>query len=333
MLFKDSRKQAVVDHQEYGANPFSDSQPLRGSATAAETGQNDFGSNYVSSPLEATTAVQTGQHDTSSSEQTSTAVATMAEGVPQAAQREAVIIPSTGVKSAGTMRPPKGRRVVIHAASAIALVLVVLGVLTAVVPVDTHGQSGPFGLFKPSTKMSVTQQQKTALITSQIATATAVTQDGYDAGNQSYAYVNTAITPAPTQAPVTPSTSVSGDPVNAAADGTFTDNFTAGQCTYWADEREYALTGYAVPWSGNADEWPYNAPSYGWEVSQTPILHSIIALEPGVQGAGSYGHVAIVESINSDGSLTTSNWNWNGSWGETTYVTFYPGSGVYFIYP
>jgi surface antigen len=271
--------------------------------------------------------------------------------VPRITQRTPIVIPAPQKTSTGTgsIRPPKGRRIVIHATSSIALVLVVFGILSAVHPVDTHGQTGMFGIFKPNMKSSITQQQKTALITAQIATATAVTQDGYDAGNKSsYAFVNTTpkaqptYTP-PTPAPTTASTSSSsssssgsgiiGDPQSASTSGTFVDNFTPGQCTDWAAQREYQLFGLSIPWIGNAYQWSYNAPSYGWQVSSTPRFGSIIVLQPGVQGAGSYGHVAVVERVNSDGSVYTSDYNWNGEWGVVTYVTFQQGSGVSFIYP
>ena len=58
------------------------------------------------------------------------------------------------------------------------------------------------------------------------------------------------------------------------------------------------LTGHFVPWLGNADEWACQAAAYGWVTSTVPNPNgpSIIVLAPGVQGAGSYGHVAVVET-------------------------------------
>ena len=54
----------------------------------------------------------------------------------------------------------------------------------------------------------------------------------------------------------------------------------------------------------------------------------------GVEGAGYFGHVAIVEKINADGSVYTSNYNWygNGGWDILSYVTFMPGPGVSFVW-
>lgn len=110
------------------------------------------------------------------------------------------------------------------------------------------------------------------------------------------------------------------------------NTFPRGQCTWWAEERYARLTGYRIPWMGNAADWNTNARRYsGWVISSVPVVPSIICLQPGAQGAGGFGHVAVVESKNSDGSLRTSNQNWNFT-SATTYVNFRPGAGVSFIY-
>lgn len=98
--------------------------------------------------------------------------------------------------------------------------------------------------------------------------------------------------------------------------------------------RYHQLTGYWVPWLGNAYQWAYGAQVSGWVVSATPRVPSIIVLQPYVQGAGGYGHVAIVERINPDGSVYTSNYNWyaNGGWDTLSYWTFKPGPGVSFVW-
>jgi surface antigen len=98
--------------------------------------------------------------------------------------------------------------------------------------------------------------------------------------------------------------------------------------------RYHALTGYWVPWLGNAYQWAYGASSSGWIVSSTPRVPSIIVLQSGVQGASYIGHVAVVERINADGSVYTSDYNWysNGGWDILSYVTFTPGPGVSFVW-
>lgn len=108
-----------------------------------------------------------------------------------------------------------------------------------------------------------------------------------------------------------------------------------GECTYWANLRYHALTGYWVPWNGNAAEWVASARATpGWHVSRTPQVPSIMVLMPGVQGAGGYGHVAVVEGINEDGSVRTSNMNWysnGGGFDRISGADFIPGPGVYFL--
>ncbi|ORY01072.1 hypothetical protein K493DRAFT_389982 [Basidiobolus meristosporus CBS 931.73] len=113
--------------------------------------------------------------------------------------------------------------------------------------------------------------------------------------------------------------------------------FDNGQCTDWADARYYQLTCYHTQWWGNAKTWPESAMNTpGWVVSDEPRVPSIIAIQPGYQGCDEYGHVAVVESINDDGSVYTSDWNYyiNGYGGPyvTTYVNFWPGEGVSFIW-
>ncbi len=232
--------------------------------------------------------------------------------------RQPVVIPGSQKKSSGTMRPPKGRRAVIHISTGFLMIFIVLIVLAMVIPVGVEGHAKGFGLFPSIVNMVSSKSNDTGLIAAQAATATAVTQDGYDQGNKTYAGVVTG--------PANYGGSVS------ASDAGSLSRFFYGQCTYWANMRYHQLTGHFVPWLGNAGEWAYQAPAYGWAISSQPKVPSIIVLAPGVQGAGWYGHVAVVEKINTDGSVQTSNWNWVGGWAVTTYVNFTPGPGVHFVW-
>jgi surface antigen len=111
--------------------------------------------------------------------------------------------------------------------------------------------------------------------------------------------------------------------------------FPAGECTYYASDRYHQLTSYYVPWSGDAWQWSGNAAQYGWTISSTPIIPSIICLQPGVQGADSkLGHVGVAEKLNSNGSVATTDLNWGttaGARATVSNVDFQPGSGVSFI--
>ena len=81
------------------------------------------------------------------------------------------------------------------------------------------------------------------------------------------------------------------------------NRFSYGYCTWYVYNRR------AVPWLGNAWEWFGQAQAYGWSTGQTPRVGAIL-----VTWESSWGHVAYVESVNSDGSYTVSEMNfvrWN----------------------
>jgi len=224
------------------------------------------------------------------------------------ALRQPVVIRGTNTKSPRTIRPPKGRKGVISIAVISLLFLITLGTAFAVSPlgnVTGHG-TNPIQfvanlVHNNNSNLSLVGQQ---------ATATAVIrQDGYD----------------PTSSGVT--TLPGGGSLN---------RFAFGQCTYWANYRYHQLTGYWVDWLGNAYQWAAGAQAAGWIVSSKPNLKgpSIIVLQSGVEGASYFGHVAVVEKVNSNGSVLTSNFNWyaNGGWDTLSYWTFTPGPGVSFVW-
>lgn len=118
----------------------------------------------------------------------------------------------------------------------------------------------------------------------------------------------------------------------AGVRGTY-NNFPYGQCTWWADQRYFQLHGVYVPWTtnSNANVWTTRAAQYNWKVSTVPTTGSIMMLSPGVEGAFSDGHVAIVEKLLGGSSFQVSQMNWNGGVGVLSYGTFTAEPGVYFI--
>jgi surface antigen len=230
---------------------------------------------------------------------------------PTSSLREPVLIRATGKKSSGTLRPPQGRRWVIHISATIMLILLGVVTLLAVAPAGKADESG-FNPFQSFMNWSQGNSSNPSLLAQQAATVTAVTRDGYQPPtHQNY--------PSLPQAP--------------SGVGTY-DDFTFGQCTYWADYYYHQLTGFWVPWSGDAWEWAYGARADGWNVSSTPHFPSIIVLQPGVQGASGYGHVAVAIGMSGNGVLT-SNMNWyagGGGWDRVSNWVFYPGSGVSFVW-
>jgi surface antigen len=109
--------------------------------------------------------------------------------------------------------------------------------------------------------------------------------------------------------------------------------FPYGQCTWWANQRYFRLHGVFVPWRTQSDAWEWTSRAYqfGWHVSSSPTVGSIIDLQPWVQGAYGLGHVAVVERVLSNGHVIASTMNWGAYPWQVTYVQFTPGPGVTFI--
>ncbi len=109
--------------------------------------------------------------------------------------------------------------------------------------------------------------------------------------------------------------------------------FPYGECTWYANERFHELHGIYVPWTTNSNawQWQYRAYDFHWHVSSTPTVGAIIDLQPWVQGAYGYGHVAVVERVLGNGRVLASTMNWGVYYWEVTYVQFSAGPGVSFI--
>lgn len=92
-------------------------------------------------------------------------------------------------------------------------------------------------------------------------------------------------------------------------------------CTCYAWGRWYELLGYQPSLStGNADTFVDRNTVY--EVGSTPKLGAILCWKYTGSMSGEGGHVAVVEQINDDGSIVTSNSAWGGSYFYTQ--TLYP---------
>jgi surface antigen len=93
------------------------------------------------------------------------------------------------------------------------------------------------------------------------------------------------------------------------------DNFPFGQCTYWvASQRN-------IPWNGNAWEWFGQAQANGRSTGRSPAVGSIMVTWEN----RFYGHVALVEAVNGDGSWTVSEMNYQG-WGIVDRRRIRPGT-------
>jgi peptidoglycan DL-endopeptidase LytE len=76
------------------------------------------------------------------------------------------------------------------------------------------------------------------------------------------------------------------------------NRFSFGYCTWYVYNRR------AVPWLGNAWQWFGNAQAAGFATGQTPRVGAIM-----VTWESSFGHVAIVDAVNPDGSFVVSEMN------------------------
>ena len=96
--------------------------------------------------------------------------------------------------------------------------------------------------------------------------------------------------------------------------------YEEGQCTWWAYVRRQQLGLPVGSHFGNGNMWASSARALGYWVDNTPRhVGDIVVFASGQEGASSiYGHVAIVEKINDDGSITISECNISGKSGTST---------------
>ncbi|MBL3398358.1 CHAP domain-containing protein [Staphylococcus pasteuri] len=106
--------------------------------------------------------------------------------------------------------------------------------------------------------------------------------------------------------------------------------YAFGNCTYYAFNRRAELGKPIGSLWGNAADWATSARNAGFTVNNTPVAGAVFQSNPGTNGAGGYGHVGVVEKVNSNGTLTVSEMNWNGGFNVKSYRTITnPGSYNY----
>ena len=95
--------------------------------------------------------------------------------------------------------------------------------------------------------------------------------------------------------------------IRAFGGGSFANGYAYGYCTW------YVATRRSIPGSwGNAINWYYFAPSYGYSTGSVPAVGAIAWT-----AAGYYGHVAYVEAV-SGNEVYISEMNYGGNWGRVT---------------
>lgn len=103
------------------------------------------------------------------------------------------------------------------------------------------------------------------------------------------------------------------------------NTYPYGQCTWYVKGDLNWVGNY---W-GNAVDWASTAVAAGHTVNSVPTVGSIAYFAAGVQGASSYGHVAVVDSVNADGTVTISEANYAGMLYHERTI---PTSGLLFIH-
>lgn len=98
--------------------------------------------------------------------------------------------------------------------------------------------------------------------------------------------------------------------------GTDALGYGCRQCVSYTAWKVLQRTGYAPRYWGNANMWPNSARNAGFSTGGSPRANSV-----GVISAGAYGHVVWVESVNGDGTLDVSQYNYFNAGG--------PGWGQY----
>lgn len=93
---------------------------------------------------------------------------------------------------------------------------------------------------------------------------------------------------------------------NAASVG---NRYDYGYCTWYVYNRRAELGRPVGSFWGNASTWEGYARGSGYLVNNTPAVGAV--LQNGWQARG-YGHVAVVESVNGDGSIFVSEMNYAG---------------------
>lgn len=94
-----------------------------------------------------------------------------------------------------------------------------------------------------------------------------------------------------------------------------------GECTWYVYNRARELGYQFDPYMGNGGDWQFKP---GYDITHTPQVGAAVSFAPGQAGAdATYGHVAIVEQVKSDGSILISESNALGR-GIISYRTFTP---------
>jgi surface antigen len=130
--------------------------------------------------------------------------------------------------------------------------------------------------------------------------------------------------------PLTASAALDGASARIAA----ANPFPVHQCTWWAYEKRPDIFNYAKAhgdrntWNGG--QWLANATAAGELTGKTPQAGALGVFLPYRHGSYGYGHVFYVESVNPNGTITISEYNWRPlSFGTRTIPASEPDGFIY----
>lgn len=102
------------------------------------------------------------------------------------------------------------------------------------------------------------------------------------------------------------------------------NRYDYGYCTWYAYNRRAQLGRPVGSFWGNASTWASYARGSGYMVNHSPAVGAVMQDS---YSAGGYGHVAVVESVNGDGSIYISEMNYAG-WNVKSYRTLSAGEAA-----
>ena len=115
--------------------------------------------------------------------------------------------------------------------------------------------------------------------------------------------------------------------------------YPVGQCTWYAYNRLVELgtitdLSGSYGYLGNGQDWVTSLVAKGWKYSTSPTRGAVVSVLGGFGGTpGAYGHVAIVEAVNPDGSFLVSECNIQGVQDKVHFRVLYPAYYYTFATP
>ncbi len=114
--------------------------------------------------------------------------------------------------------------------------------------------------------------------------------------------------------------------------GSVGNRYAPGNCTWYAYEYRAKIGRPIGSFWGDAQTWDDAARASGYRVDHTPKPGAIAQWDSYAGGSGWYGHVAIVKSVNANGSITIVEMNYLWQFNQITERTIWPGEVSNFIH-